>query len=291
MYNPSASRDTSRVLSSSHRPRSGQSATPGFVNVNARQFHLQHSELYVLYITAFVATFGAVELTVAPSDATFPPLLLWLVALIAILLAFLGDISVCRQQCRYILTIPEVDITNVLRQEKFVPGDDCSMCTRAARNTHRRRFAARVTFSLAHVDDTPLGSSAWRTRQRGCRLLPRGSASGMGGVGSISSRRRRLAPGAVDSPFHAGPIVSPCPPDSLDAAGLAPLGVEPLGRDGNRCPDSLGEAACRVLSSIQRWRIGSARTNVAGSNPAHLAAAENVAIMSLSPVSSLYERC
>jgi uncharacterized membrane protein YqjE len=93
-----------------------------------RRFHLQHSELHMLYVTFFVLSVGAFILWIRnPTDALISPAVLIIVALLALVSGFVGNILLCRQECKVLLLIPEQTIRELLVRAEFITSNDQSV--------------------------------------------------------------------------------------------------------------------------------------------------------------------
>ncbi|MGB2697166.1 MAG: hypothetical protein WBD28_04810 [Candidatus Zixiibacteriota bacterium] len=92
--------------------------------IRQSRFHRQHSELHMLYVTFFVLTIGAIVLLIEqPPNRIVTPLVLTIVALFALLSGFVGNILLCRQECKTLLLIPEETIRELLTTTEFIASD------------------------------------------------------------------------------------------------------------------------------------------------------------------------
>jgi hypothetical protein len=89
-----------------------------------RRFYLQHSELHTLYVTFFVLFVGAcVVWCQQPDGALVSGRTLFIVAMFALLSGFVGNILLCRQECKVMLLIPDDSIRKLLEETQFIQPD------------------------------------------------------------------------------------------------------------------------------------------------------------------------
>jgi len=85
------------------------------------RFYLQHSELHTLYVTFFVLTIGACVVWIrCPAGALVSGTTLFIVGLFALLSGFVGNILLCRQECKAMLLIDREKIRKLLEQTQFI---------------------------------------------------------------------------------------------------------------------------------------------------------------------------
>jgi hypothetical protein len=78
----------------------------------------------MLYVTFVVLFVGACVVWVrAPSEALVSGTLLFIIAIFALLSGFVGNILVCRQECKVILLIPNEVIRELLIKAEFISPD------------------------------------------------------------------------------------------------------------------------------------------------------------------------
>jgi hypothetical protein len=95
--------------------------SPAFDQVRQRRFYLQHSELHTLYVTFVVLFVGASVLWARPSaEALVTPSALLVVAGFALVSGFVGNILLCRQECKTLLLIPKQTVRELLLTAQFV---------------------------------------------------------------------------------------------------------------------------------------------------------------------------
>jgi hypothetical protein len=96
-----------------------------FDQVRQRRFHLQHSELHTLYIAFVVLAVGACVLWYKkPAGALVSPGVMLSVALFFLVSGFIGDILVCRQECKVLLQVDRADVARILAKAGFIKPDD-----------------------------------------------------------------------------------------------------------------------------------------------------------------------
>jgi len=86
-----------------------------------KRFYLQHSELVMPYIAFFVLTIGSLILWYkGPGGALVSPVLMFAVGFFFLVCGFVGDILLCRQECKVLWQIEKKDITEILTKTKFL---------------------------------------------------------------------------------------------------------------------------------------------------------------------------
>ncbi len=86
-----------------------------------KRFHLQNSELHLLYITLFITIIGAFTIFLGkPCSALVSHNPLFLISGALLLAGITGRILLCRQECKAMLQIDEVTIKNILEQQDFI---------------------------------------------------------------------------------------------------------------------------------------------------------------------------
>ncbi|MFH2052337.1 MAG: hypothetical protein ABIK96_07685 [bacterium] len=92
-----------------------------FDQTKQRRFYLQHSELHMLYVTFFVLALGACIMFIRdPVGALVSGWTLLVVALFALVSGFVGNILLCRQECKTMLLVPEDIIRELLMKAQFL---------------------------------------------------------------------------------------------------------------------------------------------------------------------------
>lgn len=108
-----------------------------FDQAKQRRYYLQHSELHTLYVTFIVLSLGACFLWVRPSEqALVSPMLLLAVAVFALASGLIGNILLCRQECKALLLIENGKIWALLEKAEFTKrqeqvGPECPSRKRA----------------------------------------------------------------------------------------------------------------------------------------------------------------
>ena len=93
------------------------------------RFHLQNSELHLLYITLFITTIGAFTIFFAkPGSALVTHNVLFFISGAVLLAGFIGRILLCRQECKAMLQIGEKTIEEILEQQDFIESTDITTC-------------------------------------------------------------------------------------------------------------------------------------------------------------------
>lgn len=104
-----------------------------FDQIKQRRFYLQHSELHTLYVTFVVLIVGSSVLWARPSaEALVTPSALLVVAGFALVSRFVGNILLCRQECKTLLLIPKETVRELLLTAQFVRPDNNSAAQPAA---------------------------------------------------------------------------------------------------------------------------------------------------------------
>jgi hypothetical protein len=92
-----------------------------FDQAKQRRFHLQHSELHMLYIAFVVLISGALVLWFTkPTGALVSPSAMAIVALLCLLSGLMGDILVCQQECKALLQVDRTDVAKILVKAEFI---------------------------------------------------------------------------------------------------------------------------------------------------------------------------
>jgi|GEM_PF-2783450 len=92
-----------------------------FDQAKQRRFYLQHSELHTLYVTFFVLLSGAGFVWICnPEGALVSGATLFLVALFALLSGFVGNILLCRQECKAMLMVSPTRIRELMETAQFI---------------------------------------------------------------------------------------------------------------------------------------------------------------------------
>ena len=86
-----------------------------------RRFHLQHSEMHMLYVTFFVLSVGVLAIWCLdlPNKRISWEILL-MIALFALVSALRGDMLLCRQECRALLLHTDPEIRKLLVDACFI---------------------------------------------------------------------------------------------------------------------------------------------------------------------------
>ncbi len=86
-----------------------------------KRFHKQHSEFHALHITFLVLSIGGVILWATPAaEANLSPRILLGLGFFALISGRVGEILLCRQECKCLLEIDQETIRKILEQGEFV---------------------------------------------------------------------------------------------------------------------------------------------------------------------------
>jgi phosphoglycerol transferase MdoB-like AlkP superfamily enzyme len=92
-----------------------------FDQIKQRRFYLQHSELHMLYVAFFVLAITAVVLWIKnPTGTLVSPWTMFVVALFFSASGFVGNVHLCRQECKVLLQIDKAAVENILVNAQFI---------------------------------------------------------------------------------------------------------------------------------------------------------------------------
>lgn len=97
------------------------------------RYHKQHSELHALNVTSVVLIFSAVMVWAKPvAEPKLSPWVLLVLGIFALISSFVGEILLCRQECKCVLEINSKDIERILEQGEFIKKKDNKKLTYSA---------------------------------------------------------------------------------------------------------------------------------------------------------------